>query len=323
MAFDPVLLGRTQALLSEKRAARAARLSLRRAEVYKALPAVREIDEEMQSGLLRAVRDTFAGKAGAEDAMERCRERNLALRARRDELLVENNYPLDTLEDTPDCLKCGDTGTADGHVCDCLRRLYAEAQAGALSRKLDITGQSFDTFDIELFSPEPDPIHGLSPRDNMGVIHEFCGKYAQRFGPDSPDLFFRGGAGLGKTFLCACIAGILCERGHWVRYDTAAGAFALMEAEKFNRDEAAADEARDLFECELLILDDLGAEFVTPFTQAAFYQLLNARLNARRKTILVSGLTEEELRRRYQPQLISRMESFALLPFFGPDLRRR
>jgi DNA replication protein DnaC len=133
---------------------------------------------------------------------------------------------------------------------------------------------------------------------------------------------FRGGAGLGKTFLCACIAGALCDRGYWALYETAASAFAQMEAQKFARDENAGEEVQRLLRCDLLILDDVGAEFSTPFSQSAFHQILGIRLGAGRQTLLVSGLTEEDLRSRYTPQITSRLESFELLPFFGADLRK-
>ncbi|MDR1158605.1 MAG: ATP-binding protein [Oscillospiraceae bacterium] len=320
MALDPVCLGQARVLLAQNKAAAGVRLSARRAEIYETQPAVQAIDDEMRAGLLRAVRDTLSGE---EAALERCRARNLSLRARRDALLAAGGYPPDALDDRPACTLCGDTGaTADGRLCDCLRRLCIREQRRVLSEKLDIVGQTFAVFDLQRFPAETDPSHGLSPRNHMGIMREYCVKYVERFGPDSPNLLFRGGAGLGKTFLCACIAGALCERGHWVLCETAAGAFALMEAQKFARDENAGEEVRRLLHCDLLILDDVGAEFATPFAQSAFHQILSARLGAGRQTLLVSGLTEEELRSRYTPQITSRLEAFELLPFFGADLRK-
>ncbi|MDR0380451.1 MAG: ATP-binding protein [Oscillospiraceae bacterium] len=320
MALDPVCLGQARVLLAQNKAAASARLSARRTEIYEALPAVRAIDEEMRAGLLGAVRDTLSGE---ESALERCRTRNLSLRAQRNALLAGGGYPPDALDDRPACALCDDTGaTADGRLCDCLRQLCIREQRRALSAKLDITGQTFAAFDLQRFSAETDPSHGLSPRSHMGVMREYCVKYVERFDPTAPNLLFRGGAGLGKTFLCACVAGALCARGHWVLYETAAGAFALMEGQKFARDESAGEEVQRLLRCDLLILDDVGAEFSTPFAQSAFHQILSTRLGAGRQTLLVSGLTEEELRGRYTPQITSRLEAFELLPFFGADLRK-
>ncbi len=321
--FDPALFSRAQALKSERRAERKAMTSRRRDEIYRDVPEIADIDAQMQSGLLRAVRVAFVGGLDGEAAIEACRERNMALKAKRSELLVEQGYPLDALEDRPECLLCDDTGFSQGKPCACLKQIYTELQNRMLAQKVDIDRQSFDTFDVTLFSDEPDPTEQESPRDRMRLFRNYCEKYAHRFGPDSPNLLLQGDPGLGKTFLCACIAGAVSARAHWVIYETVTAALSYMEAEKFARDSAAGEQAAQLFDCELLILDDLGAEFTTPFVQSALHHLLSTRLSAHRKTIVATALGERELRGRYNALLSSRLESFELLPLFGTDLRRR
>ena len=74
--------------------------------------------------------------------------------------------------------------------------------------------------------------------------------------------------------------------------------------------------------CDLLILDDLGSEMTTPFVQSALYQLVNSRLTAEKRTVISSNLTMEDVRRRYSPQITSRLEGeYRVLPFFGEDIR--
>jgi len=321
--FDPILLARAQARISEKKAAREARAARRHDEIHAAVPGIAAIEGQMRSGLLRAVRETFASGEKGESAMEACREHNLALRMKRSRMLTDHGYPADALDEAPDCLLCGDAGFTDGKPCFCLRQLYADMQLQSLDQRLDLLGQSFETFDLPIFSAEEDPLERESPRDRMKLLLEYCRKYTRRFGRDSANLLLRGGPGLGKTFLCACMAGEVAAGSHWVIYETAANAVALMEAEKFARDGVSGELAERLFACDLLLLDDLGAEFVTPFAQSALYQLLSARLSEHRPTIAATVLTEEELRRRYPPQMASRLESFELLPLFGEDLRRK
>jgi DNA replication protein DnaC len=321
--FDTVLLSQAQTRLTERRSARAVLTARRRTEIYAALPEAADIDAQMRSGLVRAVRDAFLGGARGAAALEACRERNLALHGRRAELLVENGYAPGALDEKPDCPVCEDTGFADNRPCACLTQIYGGLQRGVLSRRLDLERQSFDTFDLSLFSDETDPAERESPRDRMDLLQAYCRKYVNRFAPDSADLLLRGGPGTGKTFLCACIAGALAAGPRWVVYETAADAVGYMEAEKFLRDPLSAERADRLLACELLLLDDLGAEFATPFSQSALFHLLSVRLAEKRRTIAVTALTEEELRRRYPPQLSSRLEAFDLLPLFGGDLRRR
>ena len=69
-------------------------------------------------------------------------------------------------------------------------------------------------------------------------------------------------------------------------------------------------------------MDDLGTELTTAFTQSALYALNNSRLISGRKSIISSNLTMLELRRRYTPQIVSRIDGeYKPLFFFGRDLR--
>jgi len=135
-----------------------------------------------------------------------------------------------------------------------------------------------------------------------------------------------GPPGLGKTFLSACIARTVSENGFSVVYDTAGNIFAQFEARKFLRDSRdgldARDETRRYLNCDLLILDDLGSELTTQFTQSALYELVNARLVADRRTVISSNLTMPEAAQRYAPQIASRLDGeFHVLNFFGDDIR--
>ena len=321
--YDPVLLARASAQLVERCAERRARTAVLREEIYVTVPDIADIDAEMRTGLLCAVRQAFAHPDGGDLALEECRERNLALRARRTEILVDNGYPSGALDDQPDCVLCGDQGYSEGKPCVCLRKLHSDMQREQLSECLDITSQSFEAFDLSLFSTVVDTSERDSPRENMAWFLKYCRKYARCFSRDSANLLLRGGPGLGKTFLCACIAGVVSKGPFWVVYETAASAIGLMEAVKFARDTQADVQNERLFACDLLLLDDLGSEFSTQFSQSALFSLVSARLAAHRPIIATTALGEEELRRRYPSQLVSRLESFELLPLFGTDLRRQ
>ena len=139
-------------------------------------------------------------------------------------------------------------------------------------------------------------------------------------------VLFYGPPGLGKTFLSACIARAVSEHGYSVVYDTAGNIFAQFEAKKFLRDSAdgqdARDETRRYLNCDLLIVDDLGSELTTQFTQSVLYELVNTRLVAERHTVISTNLSLEELARRYNAQIASRIEGeYHVLHFFGDDIR--
>ena len=153
-------------------------------------------------------------------------------------------------------------------------------------------------------------------------------KFADNFPNVSSNLLFQGGPGLGKTFLSACIARVVAEKGCSVCYDSAVSALEAFEKQKFSRDPDEADAAsarvRRMLDCDLMILDDLGTEMVTPMSVSALYTLINSRLAAGRRIIISTNCTDEELARRYTPQIYSRIAGeFVRLPFAGRDIRLR
>ena len=151
-----------------------------------------------------------------------------------------------------------------------------------------------------------------------------CRRYASGFTTNSGNLLFVGGTGLGKTFLSACIARAVADRGYSVVYETAGHLFSKMEQAKFGGSEDARKEIQKYNECDLLILDDLGTEMTTSFVQSALYQLVNGRMIAGRSTIISTNLAPEELGQRYGAAILSRIEGgYEILPFFGEDIRRK
>ena len=243
------------------------------------------------------------------------------------ELLRRNGYPPDALEDRPACPRCGDTGWVGAEMCSCLRALCTQEQIQELSKLLDLGEQSFDTFSLDYYSDRPWPGESETPRERMDFIRDVCYNYATKFPKFIyRNLFLTGAPGLGKTFLSACIARTVSERGYSVVYDTAVNIFARFEEQKFARDQEEARDARDetrrYLQCDLLILDDLGSEMTTPFVQSALYTLINGRLTAQRRTVISSNLSMDEVRRRYSAQSASRLEGeYRVLPFYGEDIR--
>jgi DNA replication protein DnaC len=149
-----------------------------------------------------------------------------------------------------------------------------------------------------------------------------CRTYATLFSRQSGNLLFIGGTGLGKTFLSACIARTVADRGYSVVYETASRLFNKLERAKFNGDEEARKDADKYLKCDLLIIDDLGTEMPGQFVTAALYSLVNDRLLAGTPMVISTNLNVDELSRRYSPQIASRLHgSFNRLTFLGEDIR--
>jgi DNA replication protein DnaC len=155
----------------------------------------------------------------------------------------------------------------------------------------------------------------------MERTYQVCRNYAENFTAKSGNLLFSGDTGLGKTFLSACIARTVSDKGYSVVYESAGHLFANLERAKFSGDEDARRESERYTACELLIVDDLGTEMPGQFTTAALYTLINDRILAGKATIVSTNLNVEDFTKRYNPQIASRLRSFTRLAFVGDDIR--
>lgn len=327
MTYDGKLLARARSELEKQKSENRSEMLRRQGAVYACVPEIRDIDAALRSQMARLVRLTIAKGPGLGEELNRLREENLALQARRKALLTGAGFSEDYLDEIVSCPKCRDSGIYEGGVCSCLDRLYNREltrELGTLMRRRD---ESFERFDLSLYPDTPDA-NGLNPRDTMQKVLTVCRNYAEDFSLQSPNLRFQGGTVLGKTYLSACIARVVAARGFSVCYETASAALEAYERAKFQRDteegETAAVRVKRMENCDLLILDDLGTEMTTPMSVSALYTLLNGRLVNGRPGILSTNLTDEEISRRYPGQIASRiLGEYKHLPFVGEDIRRK
>ena len=320
MSYDGKLLAKAKTRLDDIRSAGETERLKRLSQVYEALPEVRRIDGRIRANMANAVKCAVSGDT---ESLNKARSDNAALQRERAVLLVSGGFPADYTDDRYACEKCHDTGYLGTELCSCLKKLYQEEQKNSLSALLKLGDQTFDSFSLDWYDDAPDPDTGVSAREAMDMVYNACVNYAMKFGENSKNLFFTGGTGLGKTFLAACIAREVYQKGFSVVYDTAASVFGVFSDDRFSRDvPEARDEVKRYLTCDLLILDDLGTEMTTAFTVSALYEIVNTRLNAGKKTIITSNMAPEELSRRYSPQISSRITGeYLTLRFYGSDIR--
>lgn len=208
-------------------------------------------------------------------------------------------------------------------MCSCLQELCRQEQEKDLSTLLETGPADFSAFSLQYYSPRIDPAYGISPRESMQIVFDEARSWAENFSEDSASLLFSGGTGLGKTSLSACIAKSVSEKGYSIVYDTAVHMFSAFEAEKFRTSqESLTGGTEKYFQCDLLIVDDLGTEMTTQFTISVLYTVVNTRLMNRRPAIISTNLKMDEIQRRYTPQIVSRLEgAYRTLPFVGSDIR--
>ncbi len=324
MTYDEKILQTSLARYRADRQARAEAFAAKQRQIFREIPRLEEIDRELRSTMAQIVSSALRRGADPMPALRVIRDRNLELQRERAALLMQHGYEADELEEKPQCVLCRDEGFVNGVMCRCLKKYYTHAQIEELSSMLDMGSASFENFSFDWYSRMPWKDYGISPYKNMEKVYDTCRDYAMQFSPNSGNLLLFGPSGLGKTFLSACIARVVSERGFSVVYDTAGHIFSQFEKVKFRReeDEEAEQHIERCTRCDLLIVDDLGTEMTTTFVQSALYQLLNDRLMAKRPTIISTNLNPGEIGQRYSPQIRSRLEGeFEGLSFFGEDIR--
>ena len=322
MALNGTYLARARDRLNERRAQNEQTRLRREQRAYDTIPRLREIDDTLRAQMPRLYALTLQhGDTSAE--VQALREENLAAQAERASLLRAHGLPEDWTDELVSCPRCRDKGwLPDGTICDCLMKLYNAEATADLSSLLREGDEQFERFSLDWY----DAASGA--RDQMAMTLAFAQEYAERFTPGAPNLLLQGGTGLGKTYLSACIARVVSARGCSVAYETASACLAAFEAAKFRPFTEAGEQAQQRVEqylsCDLMILDDLGTEMISPYSVSALYTLINTRLTNRNATIISTNLTDAELSRSYSPQILSRLEGeYQTLPFLGTDIRRQ
>ena len=328
MPYDGLLLARARTQLEQIRSANQDEERRRREEITRRIPEIGQIDQRLRQQMRELVRVTLSKAPDMVQQLNELRQSNLALQERRLALLVDAGYPADYLDGVVSCPICRDSGMKDGRPCQCVDRLYNRELTKELGGLLHDGSESFEQFDLDLYSDQPDPVRGIIPREAMRLTLRSCRRFADTFPQGESNLLFQGGTGLGKTYMSGCIARAVAAKGCSVCYDSAIGALEAFERQRFARDpeeaEAAGTRVRRMLSCDLMILDDLGTEMLTSVTSSALYNLLNERLRRGKRTVISTNLSDSELQARYSPQIVSRLEGdFIHVPFYGSDIRLR
>lgn len=320
MAYSKEVVARARARLAQAKEDRESENRQHLAVAYQRIPRLREIDIELRKTMAQAAQAVFASGGDPRAAMEQVKQRNLSLQQER-QYLVDEHFEEGYLDESPICDHCGGSGYVGSTMCECLAELCRQEQKKELSL-LAGGKESFNQFRLDYYPDRTDPKLGVSPRMVMERNFRTCRTYAAAFSMNSGNLLFIGGTGLGKTFLSACIARTVADRGYSVVYETASHLFSKLEQARFNATEESRREAEKFTACDLLIIDDLGTEMPGQFVTAALYSLINDRLLTGKPMVVSTNLNVDELSRRYSPQIASRLHgSFNRLTFLGEDIR--
>lgn len=311
---------------SKKRLRAVKEADLKKEDLYLKIPRLSEIDKQIRLFSINLSRIFLSNPDDLDVQVNKLKDQVENLKKERELIYKENNIPKNYLEVEYECPKCNDSGyTPNGDKCTCfnneiIKNLFQMSNMVHMLKK-----ENFNTFDINVFSNESYKNEKLTPKQNMYYVLEISEDFCNNFHTNNMNLLFYGGTGLGKTFMCNCIANELINKEVSVLYQTSFSLFEIIENHKFyklNESEENRIYYNMIFGCELLIIDDLGTEVANSFTNAELFNIINERMITEKKTIISTNLSLEQLRDAYSDRITSRIfNNFVLLKFYGKDLR--
>lgn len=302
-------------------------LEKRKKQVYNRFPQIKGIDDEISLIGLKLAKSVLTNPNDRESIVHKSREEIEALRARRCKVLADNSIPDNYLEMKYHCNMCKDKAfLPNGEKCNCFKQEIINEAYKMSNIENVLNKENFSNFNLEIFSTEKSKERGVSPRENIFEILTYCEDYVHNFNPiQSNNILFYGSTGLGKTYMCNCIAKDLLDKGYLVIYQTSFRILEILEDYKFRRDsegKISEENYKNLFDCDLLIIDDLGTELTNTFTSSELFNIVNTRLTAGKSIIISTNLTPSQIGETYTQRTLSRiLDQFKIFDFFGSDLR--
>ncbi|HIT89945.1 MAG TPA: ATP-binding protein [Candidatus Merdenecus merdavium] len=291
-------------------------------ELYGKYKEFQEIDEEISSLSVACGRKLIEGDL---EANKNLKHDIANLTKKRTNLLLQLGYPEDYLELHYDCNDCKDTGYIDHKKCHCFKKATLDLLYTQSNIKSILETENFSTFSYDYFNDKKvDPTTGLTPLANIKQIVSEVLQYIDHFDDMDPiqNFFFYGLPGVGKTFLTNCIAKELLDRNHSVIYFTSFQLFELLAKNTFNKNELPINPEQHVFDCDLLIIDDLGTELTNSFVSSQLFLCINERLLRKKSTIISTNLSLDGFYETYSERTFSRVSSnYTMRKFIGDDIR--
>lgn len=323
MAYNKAIFKEAMRQLSERRSRNQQVLEQHQQEIALTLPEIDHLNRELLSTNVKLTKIILGHTGNEKELIEQLRVHNLEAQQLMKELLIKHGYAADYLELQPTCKLCDDSGYQEGTLCSCVKSLIVQLSTEQLNASSPLALCEFGDFDVSVYSNDWDESLQIRPREHMEKILQYCKQYAETFTCNSPSLLFLGATGLGKTHLSLAIAKQVITKGYSVIYNTAQDVLRSVERNYFSREANEEEILQTLLEADLLILDDLGAEYPSQFNVSTLYNIVNSRLGKRKPTIISSNLLSKELETRYTDRIVSRlMTQYTYFRFVGSDVRQ-
>ena len=264
------------------------------------------------------------------EQVEKIDKENNNLKNEKEKIMKNLNISSKSFLPHYECNICNDTGyIRKGNktiMCNCLKQKIFNIEYNK-SNIGNIEKENFSTFNELLYSDEIDENLNISPRENIKIIKKISENFIKNFDdPNEKNLLFTGNIGLGKTFLCNCIAYEILKKGKTVLYQTAPVMIDSILNYRFGKQDSSINIVDNLINVDLLIIDDLGTESLNSMKLTELFTIINSRLlnqnNKITKTIISTNLNLNNIFSIYNERIGSRIIGYYnICKFIGDDIR--
>lgn len=294
-------------------------LDARIKDIYKRIPELREIEHAIAEKSVSSAKKLLDGDS---NALKNLNQELTELRTRKTQLLNKHGYPDNYLAPIYSCSDCKDTGYVNEQRCRCFTQRIIEVIYDQSNIKDILAVENFSKFSFDYYSDSKIDSNGLSSLKAAQNAYNTCQEFVKDFDNTFSNLVFYGDTGTGKTFLSNCIAKELLDKGHSVIYFTAFQLFDILSKGIFDKDNNAMVAHQNIFDCDLLIIDDLGTELTSSFTSSQLFLCLNERILRKKSTIISTNLNMAQLGAIYSERTFSRIfKYYTIIKMFGDDIR--
>lgn len=289
--------------------------NMRTLEVWQKDSRIKEIDDELSGIGMSVFSASLLDDEKREAEYKRLENRLELLKIEKKDRLRSLGYSENYTDVKYECEKCSDTGYVGIKMCDCLKKTITERNYKTSGIGKHLETQTFENFSFSYYQDGEE-------KESMKNIYKKVKEYAENFNENtSESLLFVGGTGLGKTHLSSALAKTVIKKGFSVCYDSAQNILTAFEKDRFLR-EGDTPRSDKYLECDLLVIDDLGAELQTKSSVSHFYTLINTRLISSKPVVISTNLDAPQLTSHYEQRIVSRFfGEYSVHHFRGRDIR--
>lgn len=306
-------------------------LDRRKSELFSSNPDLEKIEAELNISSLNLAK-AFLSTPNDTNCINDLKNKIDDLKNRKNIILKNLNISKDFFKPHFECTLCDDTGyIKDGYsfnLCSCIKQKLFDIEYNKTNIS-NLARDNFSNFNVDLYSNKVNEdlySSNLSPQDNIKNIKEIALSFINNFDNiNEKNLLFIGNTGLGKTFLSNCIANELLKKGKTILYQTAPVMLDTIIDYRFNKNDNL-NIYQNILDVDLLIIDDLGTEYMNSMKFAELFNVINTRLlnqnNHITKTIISTNLNLKDLSQKYDERIFSRFVGYYnICRFFGDDIR--